>query len=291
MFYRIMVYFKEMFPLSSIFGTIFTGVIIELIYLNLYSLKINFDLKLLAPATVLTLVGLLIRIMDEFKDYEDDLKNFPNRPLPSGKVKKEDLKILGVLTVIGILVLSAISVELFAFSIVTLFYTFLMLKWFFIEDKMKKSLPLALLTHHPIVLFNFAYLVIACNSMYPVVDYSKSYYILPLCLMFTNWEISRKIRSPENETEYTTYSKIWGAKTATFVSMLLQLGFAISVVIIFNVLKTPIILTISYVIAFLVLLSFYLKFFFKLKSSVILKNIAELQIVTVLIFLLTAVQL
>ena len=30
--------------------------------------------------------------MDEFKDYEDDLKNYPDRPLPSGRVLKSDLK-------------------------------------------------------------------------------------------------------------------------------------------------------------------------------------------------------
>ena len=34
---------------------------------------------------------LSLRIADDFKDYKTDIKLFPDRPLPSGRVKKTDL--------------------------------------------------------------------------------------------------------------------------------------------------------------------------------------------------------
>ena len=38
--------------------------------------------------------------MDEYKDYEDDLVNYPDRPLPSGRVLFKDLKVLASIVVV-----------------------------------------------------------------------------------------------------------------------------------------------------------------------------------------------
>ena len=206
---RIGIYLNEMFPLSAFVGSILTAIAVQLTYLRLYDLKPNSIFQLVVPALVLTAVSLLIRVMDEFKDYQDDLNNFPDRPLPSGRVLKNDLIVLGYICVMLILFLSMTSSKLLIWGLITLLFTGLMLKWFFIEAMMRKSLPLAFITHHPIVLFNFIYLLIACTQMNSAATFEKAIYILPVCLIFTNWEIVRKIRAPEQETAYTTYSKIF----------------------------------------------------------------------------------
>lgn len=285
---RIGIYLNEMFPLSAFIGSILTAVAVQLTYLRLYDLKPNSIFQLLVPAFVLTAVSLLIRIMDEFKDYQDDLTNFPDRPLPSGRVHKQDLVALGYFCVMLILFLSMTSSRLLIWSIITLIFTGLMLKWFFIEAMMRKSLPLAFITHHPIVLFNFIYLLIACTQMNSAVTFDKAIYILPICLIFTNWEVVRKIRAPEQETAYTTYSKIFGPRPSILIALVLQFIFVGTVYNIFEMLGTSWILRSIFLALQLILISPSLYFLLTLKLRRPLKPFAEAQILVVVISLLAA---
>lgn len=285
---RIAIYLNEMFPVSSFIGSILTAVAVQMTYLRLYDLRPDSYARLIVPGLVLTFVSLLIRIMDEFKDYLDDLTNFPNRPLPSGRVKKSDLIALGWFCVFMVLFLSLTSTKLLIWAILTLGFTFLMLKWFFIESIMRKSLPLAVATHHPIVLFNFVYLLIACSQFYPGVTMEKALYILPLCLIFTNWEVERKIRAPEQETSYTTYSKIFGPRPAILIALFLQACFIATVFAIFQKLNTPIWLQALFGIVQAVLVFPGLRFLFTLKLPKPLKPLAEAQILAVVVTLFVA---
>lgn len=285
---RLAIYLKEMFPISSFIGSIIAAVAVEMVYLRMFDSYFETYDQIVLPAIVVTCVSLLIRIMDEFKDYEDDLKNFPERPLPSGRVFKKDLLFLGTFVVILIAVLSMTSMKLFFWSLVVLFYTYLMLKWFFVEARMRKSLPLAFISHHPIVLFNFTYLLIACSQINPEITLSKAIYILPVCLIFTNWEIMRKIRAPEQETAYTTYSKIFGPKLSITIALILQLIFNAAVIVIFQKLETPLVFQMIYCLIQLNLLYPSLKYFVTRKVSTPLKQTAESQILTVVFALLIA---
>lgn len=285
---RIAIYLNEMFPLSAIIGSIITAIAIQLTYLRLYDVRPSTYLPLVVPAIVLTCVSLLIRIMDEFKDYQDDLTNFPGRPLPSGRVKKNDLFALGIFCVLAIVFLSLTSKTLLIWAFITLGFTFLMLKWFFIEDIMRKSLPLAFVTHHPIVLFNFIYLLLACMQLSPTVGWEMGWYILPVCLIFTNWEIVRKIRAPEQETGYTTYSKIMGPRPAILLALFLQLAFNFTVFAIFMKLQTSLYLQGIYLAAQSILMAPSFFFLFRLRLPQPLKPFAEAQILVVVISLLTA---
>lgn len=285
---RISIYLKEMFPLSSLIGSILTAIAVQLTYLRLFGIKFPPLMPLLLPGLVLTSISLLIRIMDEFKDYQDDLTNFPNRPLPSGRVYKKDLKWLAGICVFLVLFLSLTSLKLVLWSIVTLGFTFLMLKWFFIENVMRKSLPLAFLSHHPIVLFNFTYLLIACSEIDHRVDLSKVFYILPICLIFTNWEITRKIRSPDQETGYTTYSKIWGPRIAIGIALLLQFVFTMTVFLILKTIGSNFWIQFFFAITQLLMIFPSIKFLVTLKMPRPLKNSSEAQILVIVMTLLTA---
>lgn len=285
---RIGIYLNEMFPVSSIVGSILTAISIQLIYLRLYDIRPHSYLPILAPALALTCVSLLIRIMDEFKDYEDDLTNFPTRPLPSGKVLKSDLVSLGMFCVLLIVFLSLSSWQLLIWGLITLTFTGLMLKWFFIEKIMRKNLPLAFITHHPIVVFNFVYLIVACMQGYTLTRWKEALLLLPVVLIFTNWEVARKIRSPEQETGYTTYSKIFGPRPAILLSLLLQIIFCVTVLNIFEKLGSSIYLKLFFALAEFVLIIPSLRFLFTLKLNKPLKANAEAQILLVVGSLLTA---
>ncbi len=283
---RIGIYLNEMFPVTSVLGSILTAVSVQLIYLRLYNLRPESYRPLVISGVVTTCVSLLIRIMDEFKDYEDDLTNFPMRPLPSGRVQKKDLLILAACCVFAVLVLSMSSIVLFGWGIITLAFTFLMLKWFFIEDRMRKSLPLAFVTHHPIVIFNFVYLILSCSKISPQISFDQAFYVLPICFIFTNWEVARKIRAPEQETEYTTYSKIFGPRSAVGISILLQILFTVGVFVIFDRLNTDFIVRAVFGMAEFLLMLPYLKFLLTLQLNKPLKPVAEKQILLVVLTLL-----
>ena len=285
---RLAIYLNEMFPLSAILGSIFTAVAVQLTYLRLYDLRPVSIWHLILPGVVLTCISLLIRIMDEFKDYQDDLTNFPGRPLPSGRVHKKDLLWLAFFCVMSVIFLSMTSMKLLVWAFITLGFTFLMLKWFFIEASMRKSLPLAFVSHHPIVLFNFIYLMIACMQMNPSVNLEKALYILPLCLIFTNWEVVRKIRAPEQETGYTTYSKIIGPRPAILIALFLQFVFTATVLVIFNAFNTALLVQGSFLLMQLGFMAPSMYFLVTLKLPRPLKPYAEGQILTVVAFLLVA---
>lgn len=285
---RIGIYLKEMFPPTAIIGSMLTAVAVQMVYLRLYDLKVQSYFHLIVPALVLTFISLLIRIMDEFKDYQDDLTNFPERPLPSGRVYKKDLIALGFFCVFATIFLSLTSTKLLIWALITLGFTFLMLKWFFIESIMRKSLPLAFITHHPIVLFNFIYLLIACTQMHPSVTFEKAVYILPICFIFTNWEVARKIRAPEQETAYTTYSKIFGPRPAILISLTLQAVFIGTVLAIFAQLSTPLIARVIFGVIQGLLVAPSLYFLFTLKAPKPLKGYAESQILVVVAALFAA---
>jgi hypothetical protein len=135
------------------------------------------------------------------------------------------------------------------------------------------------------------YLMIACMQMYPGVDLRQAYKILPIVLMFTNWELVRKIRSPQQETAYTTYSKIMGPRLAAAVAIALQLIFISTVLLIFRELHKPLWLVASFSLLQLLLLAPSVYFLLSLRLPRPLKPMAEAQILLVVGGLLVAAML
>jgi len=205
--------------------------------------------------------------MDEFKDFEDDKINFPHRPLPSGKVLHRDLKVLGW-TCVGLsLLLSSWSPETLALAAMVLFSSFLMLKWFFVEKYMRRSLPLALLSHHPIVMYHFFYLLVGAAILGSFDDVALMLLVIPLCLMMTNWEIARKIRSPQDESEYTTYSKIWGPRKAVLLTLICQVILLVTVLAILGKFYSNVWWSVGFTAVSCSLMLPYLVFLMKLQVS------------------------
>ena len=88
--------------------------------------------------------------------------------------------------------------------------------WFFQKHKIAKSLPLALVTHNPVQIFINLYIVSFTITKYnlPFLNLTNVLALLTLYFPALIWEVSRKIKAPEDETEYVTYSKLFGYKKA-----------------------------------------------------------------------------
>ncbi|NLG03956.1 MAG: prenyltransferase, partial [Clostridia bacterium] len=57
------------------------------------------------------------------------------------------------------------------------------------------------------------------------------------------WEISRKIKAPKDETDYTTYSKLFGYKKATrFVLLMTLIDIVTNIILVYNLNKISILL-------------------------------------------------
>lgn len=283
---RWMIYFKEMYPLSSWVGTFLCGFMVLTVAWRLGRIDQPFEWHTLLACVGLCFFSLLLRVMDEFKDYELDVRLFPDRPLPSGRVLKSDLKVLGWVCVGGSTLVSVWNLDVLSLALGVLLYSYLMLVWFGLEKQIRASLPLALVTHHPIVGFHFMYLLYA--SMTTPTATQDAYYLLPICFMFTNWEISRKIKQPRDENDYVTYSKIWGPRLAVFITIVFQAIVAGASLFLLHKMGTAAAWSWGYGIVQLGLMAPSLYFLFTLKINKPLKQWAEAQILWNVIFLLVA---
>lgn len=179
--------------------------------------------ELIAGSLSMLLFSLQLRACDELKDEESDRANFPNRPLVTGVATATDVRVLLAACASALIALNApffnrpAIATMFA---VVMIYSFLMWRWFFAEKTIRASLPLAFLTHHPIVfLFQFYLLAFFSDSIGALFQHPLHAYAFVFGVAFagTAWEISRKIRGTLDETDYATYSKVWGAVPAALV--------------------------------------------------------------------------
>lgn len=215
---RLHIYFKERYP---IIPRLFLGF---LLFFEIYFLVIltNGKGEIIVTSGIAEIVGsitifsflLVLRIADDFKDYETDGKLFPDRPLPSGRVKKRDFAIvLAVLIPVNV-VLNFMFLSNTLFFLLLAAYGFFMSFWFFQKYRIQKSLMLALITHNPIQLVMNAYVISFACQKYKIPLLTVNNILILFTLYFPGlvWEITRKIRAPKEETEYVTYSSLFGYK-------------------------------------------------------------------------------
>ena len=200
------------------------------VYFSLQALaneeSIHITLPSMAGALSVVLFTLLMRIYDELKDAEADIRlgragdpRYMNRPIVTGAVTIDDLVVLRWITTAVVIVINLPlgGWPLIGFAVLFL-VTWLSFKWFFCPV-ISGHLVLAFLTHNPISLIFGGYIVAVYAGDYGVG--SINVWALALMLVFwaplAAWETSRKIRAPADETDYQTYSQVFGWKLAPFV--------------------------------------------------------------------------
>ena len=136
----------------------------------------------------------------------------------------------------------------FLFCVILYTYGSLMAIWFFQKYKIQKSLPLALVTHNPVQfimnIYIISFTIIKYNSILPegskipAVDLINAFACFTLYFPALYWEVSRKIRAPQDETEYVTYSKLFGyKKAANFALFVILLDITTNFVLVWNLNK------------------------------------------------------
>ncbi len=216
---RLNIYCKEMYP---IIPRLFVGAIIfaEIYFIMLLNHGVtSFDIRIEEAVGSFTIFSFLfmLRIADDFKDYDTDLMLFPERPLPSGRVRKKDLAIFLSILIVVTKALNIVFMNNVPFFLFLFAYGILMSLWFFQKSKIQKNLFLALLTHNPIMMVMNVYIISFACIKYGLPYFSLTNVLVAFTLYFPAliWEVSRKIKAPQDETEYMTYSKKFGYKKAT----------------------------------------------------------------------------
>ena len=193
--------------------------------------------KLLPLFIIIFMFFFQLRITDEFKDYEEDLKYRSYRPVQRGIISLKTLGKIGIVTVIiQIMLAHVIDPEIIYFMIFVWIYMFLMAKEFFIKKWLTKRILIYALSHVVIMVFITLVIVEATQYIVPknIFDvfilqryrHNIDFALIPLfALNYLNGivlEIGRKTRrADEEEHGVQTYSKLWGRKKAVVILSLL----------------------------------------------------------------------
>ena len=172
---------------------------------------------------------LVLRIFDEHKDYELDLKNHPQRVLQSGLITLAHLRVLGAIA-IGAQILWSLYVDDWQFGAATLAWviafawTCLMGKEFFCGEWLEKRLTLYAFSHMLVMPLIVWWLV---NLGASGVEMTDSV-ILLMAVAFVSgfcFEITRKTKGADEERDTVdSYSRIFGARGAAAIVMVLVLA-------------------------------------------------------------------
>ena len=225
---RLNIYFKEMYPIIP--RLLLGGIIFFEIYFIILLNNGVTDFHITAAEFIggFTVISFLcwLRIADDFKDYELDCRLFRERPLPSGRVKKKDLAIFISILIAVTVILNVCFMNNIPFFLFLYIYGTLMSMWFFQKKKIQKSLPLALVTHNPVQMIMNIYIISFTCIKYGLSAITLTTVLAAFTLYFPAliWEISRKIKAPEDETEYVTYSKLFGYRRATRFVLILTIA-------------------------------------------------------------------
>jgi 4-hydroxybenzoate polyprenyltransferase len=216
------------------------------IFTNRYEASDMFSIGVPEIVGSVTIFGflLLLRIADDFKDAKADLLLFPDRPLPSGRTKKRDLIVCAAVTLAVLVCLNIIFMNNPGWFAFLMIYGILMSLWFFSRKIIQKSLPLALVTHNPVQLVMNFYVITYTCIKYDIGLISFPNFLILFALYFDGlyWEIGRKIRAPKDETDYTTYSKLFGyKKCARFVLIVVFVDFLFSGMLVYELFPAAII--------------------------------------------------
>jgi 4-hydroxybenzoate polyprenyltransferase len=236
---------KERYPLIPrlILGLIVFLEIHFIILLNEGVTKFDIGIQEFVGAFTVFAFLLWLRIADDLKDLETDKKLFPDRPLARGSVYKKDVIIVCTLVQVIAAVLNILFMNNLLFFCILYFYGYLMSQWFFQKAKIQPSLPLALVTHNPVQMFVNLYIISFTVIKYhlPAVTLTTVMTLWTLYFPALIWEVSRKIKAPRDENDYTTYSKLFGYKKSTrFVMILTIVDIITNIILVFRLNKISI---------------------------------------------------
>jgi 4-hydroxybenzoate polyprenyltransferase len=180
------------------------------------------------------LTFLQLRLADEFKDFDEDSRFRPYRPVPRGLIKLRELAwIWGACILLQLLLALWLSPRLVPLLVVTWIYLGLMSREFFMRDWLKAR-PITYMLSHMAIMPLVDLYTTACDWVPLGYRRPPPGLLWFLVVSYCNGlvlEIGRKIRTPVDEEKgVETYSFLWGRQRAVIVwlsVMTLTAAFAI----------------------------------------------------------------
>lgn len=181
---------------------------------------------ILLSTACLALLFILMRLMDEIKDYQKDLIAHPERPLPRGLLAPQQVRraiqiITGGLLVTGVLLFFFRSPESGATLVFTVGYLFLMYKEFFCPTFINKNAFLYAFSHQLILIPMY---FLSVGMVFPEMTFTMRTFWFALTGLGASFafEISRKL-DPGAHPILKTYLTVYG-RTTCVVAIVLALG-------------------------------------------------------------------
>lgn len=213
---RVRAYFAERFPLLA------HGILILSYYSSNQFLAqvlahpdrpIHYGPHSLMGGLAVFCVFLHLRVFDEHKDYAEDCVHHPDRLLSRGVITLRELRILGAAAIACELLMATLrGPAAVVGTLLVLGFSLLMLREFFVAEWLKRHFLLYTLSHMLIM-------PLLALMVYSFTTKRLPWTAPPLFVLYAfvgffvtlNWEISRKIRAPQDERQgLDSYSKIFG---------------------------------------------------------------------------------
>ncbi|NBB80058.1 MAG: hypothetical protein GVY36_11550 [Verrucomicrobia bacterium] len=220
---RWILYQKERFPLHQHGPLVFAFSFSALIFSRL--LRGEASLPSLSQTSVAFASALLfflqLRIADEFKDFEEDRRYRPYRPVPRGLIRLRELAAVFILcAILQVLLALWLHPPLLILLAITWLYLTAMSKEFFVRDWLTAR-PVTYLWSHMLIMPLIDLYATSCDWLVHGAVRPPEGIIWFLIVSFFNGvliEFGRKIRAPEDEeTGVNTYSALWGPTIAARV--------------------------------------------------------------------------
>lgn len=186
----------------------------------------QYDFGSLCGYLTLLCFFLHLRVFDDHKDYAADCRYFPDRVLQRGIVTLGELKLLGGAAIALEFGLAALCGPGPLIAVAAAFvFSLLMLKEFFVSNWLKQrflvyaSVHMLIMPLLALVVFSFA----TRRFLWEAPGWYWLYSFVGFFVAF-NWEVSRKIRSPEEEIEgVDTYTQLFGTYGAAYLVLAIRL--------------------------------------------------------------------
>ncbi len=219
--HRLAVYFRVMFPLPTrALGAVVVYYSFYLLLAKAYGVRAAVGVETLFGLATVFLSMLLWRLLDELKDQATDSQLFPSRPLVTGEVRYSDIRLLALGSLLAVALLNlgkglATDVYFIYFALFILSW-----QWWLFPRVVAHNVWLVFATHQTLVplLFFYVWGVFAFNTGLAAGPGKAVALSLIYWIPFFAWEIGRKVRAPEDETDYLTYTKRWGTRRASAVA-------------------------------------------------------------------------
>lgn len=185
----------------------------------------RYDFRSICGYLTLLCFFLHLRIFDDHKDYAADCRHFPDRVLQQGVVTLGDLKILGIAAIVLEFTLAAICGYATVIALLAAFvFSVLMLKEFFVAEWLKRRF-LVYASVHMLIMPLLSLVVFSFATGEYIWHASGWYWLYSFVGFFVafNWEVSRKIRAPEEEVEgVDSYTRLFGTYGAAFLVLVIR---------------------------------------------------------------------